>query len=195
MKKSDIIILITVAAGIVIAWLLDENKSKSEKIEKLQKEIEENSNLTKEIRLRLTELIQNNKEVDPKIANELSQMVALLEIKQDTTAVSKLAKVIENLLKELYKEDKSVNDLAIKNGRKNPVFADYLQHAKNSNLVSSEDFHLLSVLKIIRNEDVHELDIHKEKSRILAAFIAGLGFVLMLCRLLNKRHLTNEKLN
>ena len=40
MKKSDIVILIAVAAGIVIAWLLDENKSKSEQIEKLQKEID-----------------------------------------------------------------------------------------------------------------------------------------------------------
>jgi hypothetical protein len=187
MKKSDFGTLLALVAGIVIAFLLVDNVLKKIKIAELQQEIDENENLTKEIRNRLKELIQNNAEVDPRIANELGQMIALLEIKQDTTAISKLAKILENLLKELYKEDKELWVLAESNGRKNPVFADYLQHAKNNKIISPEDFHLLSVLKIIRNEEAHDLDVHKEKSRILAAFIAGLGLVLSLCTLLKKK--------
>ena len=192
MKKSDFGTIIAIVAGIVIAFLLVDNVLKKMKIEELQKEIDGNENLTKELRNKLKELMQNNKEIDPKIANELGQIIALLEIKQDTTAVSKLAKIIENLLKELFKEDKELWVLAEANKRKTPVFADYLQYAKNRNIISSEDFHLLSVLKIIRNEEAHDLDIHKEKSRILAAFIAGVGFVLSLCKLLNKKTIESK---
>jgi hypothetical protein len=194
MKKPDFGTIIAIVAGIVIAFLLVDNVLKKIKIEELQKEIDGNENLTKELRNRLKELMQNNKEVDPKIANELGQIIALLEIKQDTTAVSKLAKIIENLLKELYKEDKQLWALAEASGRKSPVFADYLLHAKNNKIISNEDFHLLSVLKIIRNEEAHDLDIHKEKSRILAAFIAGLGLVLSLCKLLKKKTIETNKI-
>jgi hypothetical protein len=187
MKKTDIIVAIAVIAGVVITWLLIDNKLKQLRILDLQKVIEDNENLSKEIKLKLTELIQNNKDIDPKIANELGQIVALLEIKQNTTAISKLAKIIENLLKELYKEEKSLLEITQKNGRKKPVFADYLECAKEKNIISAEDFHLLLVLKIIRNEEAHDLDVHKEKSRLIAAFIAGLSIVLSLCRLLNKK--------
>ena len=187
MKKSDFGTLLALVAGLVIAFLLVDNVLKKIKIAELQKEIDENENLTKEIRNRLKELMQNEKEVDPRIANELGQMIALLEIKQDTSAIFKLAKILENLLKELYKNDKELRILAESNGRKNPAFADYLQHAKNNKLISSEDFHLLSVLKIIRNEEAHDLDVHKEKSRILAAFVAGIGLVLSLCAILKKK--------
>ena len=89
---------IAAAAGILIIWLLYENDKKRQKIRDLQNEINENQNLTTEIRKRLTDLIQNNKDVDPEVANELGHIVALLEIKQDTSAVLKLAKIIENLL-------------------------------------------------------------------------------------------------
>ncbi|MBN1617891.1 hypothetical protein JW887_00935 [Candidatus Dojkabacteria bacterium] len=187
MKKSDFGTLLALVAGLVIAFLLVDNVLKKIKIAELQKEIDENENLTKEIRNRLKELMQNEKEVDPRIANELGQMIALLEIKQDTSAIFKLAKILENLLKELYKNDKELRILAESNGRKNPAFADYLQHAKNNKLISSEDFHLLSVLKIIRNEEAHDLDVHKERSRILAAFVAGIGLVLSLCAILKKK--------
>ena len=187
MSNSKFGTIISVVIGFIIIWLLIDNDKKKWKIIALQNEINENENLTKEIKARLTELIKNNSEIDPKIANELEQILALLKIKQDTSAILKLAKIIENLLKELFKGDPELNELVQKNGRKSPVFADYLDHAKNKGIVSKEDFHLLSVMKIIRNEEAHELDIKKEKSRIIAAFISGLGLILALCRLLKKK--------
>jgi len=42
--------------------------------------------------------------------------------------------------------------LAQAEGRKKPVFADYLEHARIKISFLPEDYHLLSVLKIIRNE-------------------------------------------
>ena len=191
MSKNNFGYVLAFVAGVVITYLLIDNILKKVKISELQNRIDENEDLNSEIREKLTELIQNNNEVDPKISNELAQIVALLEIKQDTTAILKLAKVIENLLRELYHNDIDLIDLAKSKGRKSPSFADYLEHAKNKTTISNEDYHLLSVLKIIRNEEAHELSVHKEKSRIFAAFISGLGLVLNLCILLKKKTLNS----
>lgn len=184
--------VVSIVVGIIIIYLLVDNLKLEEKVEELQKEIDENEDMNKEIRLRLSELIHNNKDIDQKISAELGQIVALLEIKQDTTAVMKLAKVIENLLKELYKNDSELKELAKANGRKAAVFADHLEHAKNKKIISTEDYHLLSVMKIIRNEEAHDLAVHREKSRIIAAFISGLGFILALCKMLKKKSLEQD---
>lgn len=98
----------------------------------------------------------------------------------------------EKLLKELFGKDEEVKNIAKASGRKTPVFADYLQHAKNQHIITVEDFHLLSVMKIIRNEEAHELGLKKEKSRVLASFISGIGIILMLCRILKKKSLESE---
>jgi flagellar biosynthesis chaperone FliJ len=182
-----------IAAGLIIFWLFIANKKKNKEISELKNEIDKNQNLTEEIKHQLKALIQNNEEIDPKIANELSQIVSLLEIKQDTTAILKLAKIIENLLKELYNDDTEFKEFAKAKGRKSPVFADYIEHAKNKNVLSNEDFHLLSILKIIRNEEAHDLGIKKEKSRIIAVFISGLSLVLGLCKLLNKKSIVQSE--
>ncbi|MFN8714315.1 MAG: DUF4145 domain-containing protein [Bacteroidota bacterium] len=184
--------VIGIVVAIVIIYLLVDKFKLEEKVKELQKEIDENEDMNKEIRTRLSELIHNNKDIDPKISAELGQIVALLEIKQDTSAVMKLAKIIENLLKELYKGDTELKELSKTNGRKTPVFADHLEHAKNKKVISPEDFHLLSVMKIIRNEEAHDLAVHKDKSKIIAAFITGLGLILALCRMLKKKSLGSE---
>ena len=184
-KNTTVILLVAMAA--IIAFLVMDNNNKTKQIKDLKKDIDENEDLTKEIKLKLTELIENNLEVEPKIASELTQISALIEIKQDNSAVLKLAKIIENLLKELYKGDVKVKEIAKENNRKNPVFADYIEHGRNEKVISSEDYHQLSVLKIIRNEEAHQLDIKKDKSRIVSPFICGVGLVLALCRMLKKK--------
>ena len=187
MKDSKIGNIFAIVAGLIILWLLIDKEKKNKEISELKNEIDKNQNLTEDIKLKLKELIQNNEEIDPVITKELSQIVSLLEIKQDTTAVFKLAKIIENLLKKLYKGEVEFKEFVRIKGRKLPVFADYIEYAKNKNVFSSEDFHLLSILKIIRNEEAHDLGIEKEKSRIIAVFISGLSLVLGLCKLLNKK--------
>jgi len=189
-KNTTIILLVAMAA--IIAFLVIDNNNKSKKIKELKKDIDENEDLTKEIKEKLTELIENNSEIEPKIANELTQISALIEIKQDNSAVLKLAKIIENLLIELYKGDSGVKEIAKLNNRKNPVFADYIEHGRNEKIITTEDYHLLSVLKIIRNEEAHQLDVKKDKSRIVSAFICGVGLVLGLCRILKKKTLEKE---
>lgn len=187
MSKSKFGIILAFISGAVITYLIIDRINKANKIKELQKEIDNNDDLNKEIKTKLTELIQNNREVDPRVATELAQIVTLLDVKQDNSAILKLTKIIENLLKELYKGDIQLKELAKGNGRKSPVFADHLEHAKNKNIISSEDYHLLSVMKSIRNDEAHELAVSKHKSKIFASFIAGLSLVLGLCRLLKKK--------
>lgn len=202
MKNNKLWIAFSVIAGVIIIYLLIENnrkeKDKAEKDRKiadLQKEIDENENINEEIKRRLTALVQNDYEIEPHIANELSQIVALLEIKQEPTAVLKLAKIIENLLKRLYKGEPKIKELAKQNNRKTPVFADYLELAKIDKVISMEDWHLLSVMKIIRNEEAHELDVQKERTHILATFISGISTILGLCRKLKRKNIEVEILS
>jgi hypothetical protein len=187
MKKSDFGTILAFIGGVVITYLIIDSFKKSNLISELQSRIDDNEDLHKEIKTKLTELIQNNKEVDPKVANELAQIVALLEMKQDNSAIFKLTKIIENLLKDLFKGNEELKELAKVNGRKQPVFADHLEYAKKSKVISTEDFHLLSLMKSIRNEEAHELAVSKHKSKIFASFIVGIGLVLNLCQLLKRK--------
>jgi hypothetical protein len=181
---KTVAITLGAVAGIIIIWLLVEDEKKRKKLIELQREIDENENFNIEVKNRLKELIQNNKEIDPKISNELGHIAALIEIQQETKAIATLAKIIENLLKELYKGDSTLKDKVRQKNRKNITFEDYLDYAKEKGVISKEDYHLLAVMKIIRNEESHELDIKKEKSRVIASFIAGFGIILGLCQLI-----------
>jgi ribonuclease HII len=171
-----------IAAGFVILVLLYLVQKKTGEIKELKAQIDESKELTHDVRHRLLDLLKSNRDIDPQVAQELTQICALLEIQQDTKAILSLAKIIEKLLRELYQDDP---DLLAR--KKTPSFADYLEHARDKEVISKEDFHLISVLRLIRNEEAHELAIKKEHSRIVAVFIAGIAFVLTLSRLLRKK--------
>ncbi|QLH33393.1 MAG: hypothetical protein HWD62_14125 [Cyclobacteriaceae bacterium] len=186
-QKFDWITALSVTAGFLILWLFIDREKMVLKIKVLEKEIDENKNLNKEIKQKLKELIENNKDIDPEIANELGQIAALIEIKQDTKAILSLVKIIENLLHKIYEPDVRLNQTATKNGRKRPAFMDYLELAQHDKYISKEDFHLISVAKIIRDEEAHDLDVEKEKSRIVSSFISGISIILTLCRIVKNR--------
>ena len=186
-QKFDWITALSVTAGFLILWLFIDRENKMGKIKALEKEIDDNKNLNKEIKQKLRELIENNKEIDSEIANELGQIAALIEIKQDTKAILSLVKIIENLLHKIYEIDERLKQTATRNGRRRPAFMDYLELAQEDKHISKEDFHLISVAKIIRDEEAHDLDVEKEKSRIVSSFISGMGIVLTLCRIIKNR--------
>ena len=183
MTKSNITSVLGIVAGVIILWLFIDRENKKSKIIALEKEIDENENFNEKVKTQLRDLIENNPEIETNISNELGQIAALIEIKQETKALMSLSKIIENLLKQLYKGDKKLKDIATENKRKNPSFADYLEFARLKGDISSEDYHLISVLKIIRNEEAHELDIKKEQSRVVAIFLSGFSTILNLSKM------------
>jgi hypothetical protein len=177
---------ILIAAGLLILFLAIDNDDKKKRLAALQREIDRQQALGKTVRHMLHDLVEHNKSVDPALANELTQIITLLNIKQDTTALMKLAKVIENLLLELYGKDEELKAKVKADKRKKPVFADYLDHAKAKGLIGKEDYHLVALLKDIRNEEAHELGVVKEVTRVAAALVAGVGVVMSLCKLLKR---------
>lgn len=178
--------VLLIAAGLVILFLAIDSDDKRKRIAALQREIERNKSLGKQVQKMLLDLIEQNKTVNPSLANELTQIITLLNVRQDTTALMKLAKVIENLLKEFYGKDEEFLAKVKAQKRRKPVFADYLDHAHAMKIISKEDFHLLSVLREIRNEEAHENGVRKEVTRMAAAFVAGVGVVMMLCKKLKR---------
>lgn len=175
-----------IVAGVIIFFLAIDNVEKEKKLAALRREIERNKELGKQLQKMLLDLIEQNKTVNPALANELTQIITLLSVQQDTTALMKLAKVIENLLKELYEKDEEFLTKMKEAKRRKPVFADYLDHAYAKKVVSKEDYHLLSVLREIRNEEAHENGVRKEVTRMAAAFVAGVSVAMMLCKKLKR---------
>lgn len=181
-KNFTAILAVTIGLLLIILYL------KQNEVDTLKKVIDENDNLNDEIKKKLGELIENNKEIDVEVRNELGQIAGLYENKHDNSALLKLAKIIENLLKELYKNNSDFKEVCKRQGKKNAFFADYLEFAKFENLITKEDYHLISVLKIIRNQEAHELDVKKERTRVIAAFISGMSLVLILSKKIKKNN-------
>jgi hypothetical protein len=173
-------ILLTAAAFIITILLIKSFLDEQEKAV-LRKQVRDSKDLNKQLRDMLLELIEKVKSGDQNIAQELASIVALININEETSAMVKLTKILEKLLKEVYKGDEKVLEVAIKHNRKRPVFADYLERAREAGLLEQEEYHLISVLKSIRNKESHEVNIEKEQSRIIASLIAGLRFVFTLC--------------
>ena len=169
--------------GIVIVYLLITQQNKNKQIAELKKAVNENDALNDQIKKKLQELLQNNPGIDDDIAKELASIAALLEIEQQTKAILSLAKIIENLLKKLYQGTDGLKVYLSEKKKRKPSFEDYIDYARSQNVISKEDYHLIEVLKIIRNEEAHELDVKKDKGKMVACFLAGLGITFGLCKL------------
>ncbi|WP_258100623.1 hypothetical protein [Marinoscillum pacificum] len=180
-KWKDIAVSLAVVAGMIILWLALDRKKLIATVDNLEKVIEENDLITKEIKSRLKELVQSDDHLDEDTQAELMSISGLIEIKEETKALSALAKIIENLLKKLYKQDQSFKDFLKKNNRKG-VFHDYLEFARIKGVISTEDYHLVSVLKIYRNEEAHELNVQKDTNKIVTAFITGISMMIVLSK-------------
>lgn len=172
--------------GIVILYLLVTHQNQKKQIADLKKAVNENDALNDQIKKKLQELLQNNPGIDEDIAKELASIAALLEIEQQTKAILGLAKIIENLLKELYNGTDGLKNYLAEKKKKKPSFEDYIDYARLQEVISKEDYHLIEVLKIIRNEEAHDLDVKKDKGKIVACFLAGLGITFGLYKLARK---------
>jgi len=187
MSKDGWAGMFAVAAGLLILWLLYQLQQKTSKITELMKEIQENKYINEDVKKRLKELVQSNRDLDPDVANELLQISALIEIKQESKAIAGLAKIIENLLKRLYQDDPEFKDRITRLKKTTPSFSDYIDYAKDKNVISPEDYHLVSVLRLIRNEESHELNVVKDPSHIIASFFAGIAVIITLTKLIRQR--------
>lgn len=166
---------------------------KNKKLLQLEAELEESKNLNREIKDKLRQLIESNTDLDPGIINELSQIMNLIDMKHDTKAILSLVKIVEKLLHDLYEGEPALLKIATDNGRKRPAFMDYLELALETKAISKEDFHLMSVAKIVRDKEAHEINFEKEKVTILSSFVSAIGIVWALWRLLKAKILLGKQ--
>lgn len=149
----------------------------------LREMINNNDQLEGEVKKKLVTLIDTYKGIDSKVSNELTAAMALIEAKQPTKAAFSLAKIVENLLQEKYSQNGDFKEYVKKknNGKKrNAVFNDYLDYAKQEKLIESDEFHFAKGLKEIRNQEGHELDVKKQDNWLATAFFTGIGLIMKL---------------
>lgn len=154
-----------------------------ENLSSLKEMIRNNDQIEGEVKKKLTSLIDTYKSIDSKVSNELTAAMALIEAKQPTKAAFSLAKIVENLLEEKYSQNGEFKEFIKKknNGKKrNPVFNDYLEYAKDQKLIEQDEFHFAKGLKEIRNQEGHELDVKKHENWIATAFFTGIGLIMKL---------------
>jgi len=183
MSEKTLNILLTVA-GFVIIWLLFDKVKNKKQIEELLLKIQGHKYLNDEIKSKLSDLMVNTNDIDPKIKSEIGQILGMMEINQDVKGLLSLAKIIENLMKKLYKDDVEFKQFVKNKNIKKPNFQEYLDFALMKNALGKDDYHLVSVLKSIRNEEAHELDVQKDKFKIIIAFTAGISFIVSLYKLI-----------
>jgi hypothetical protein len=149
----------------------------------LKKMIRDNDQLESEVKKKLVTLIDTYKGIDKKVSNELTAAMALIEAKQPTKAAFSLAKIVENLLEEKYSQNGEFKEFVKsknKGKKRNPVFNDYLEYAKNQHHIGTDEFHFAKGLKEIRNQEGHELDVKKQDSWLATAFFTGIGLIMKL---------------
>jgi len=198
MKKEHVLIggSIILAIAIIAYFILEKQKREQELLESekgrkrekqenialrnivvnLKNEVNEiidtKEELSEDIKGQLKSLIDEYKDVDEKVTTELLSVTNLLEMKEETKAIMSLAKIIEDLLKKIYKDD---DDL-----RRNPRFVDLINHAKDKNLIENDEFHFLNGVRQIRNQEAHEVGVKKNSNIISSSLLIGVSMIFKL---------------
>lgn len=186
MNSKNANLVLGAIAIIFIAVVLHSNRKMNERIKELENALNSNSLISEKIKEQLLDLLARHPHIDEDVKQELSQIALLIGIQQESKAILSLTKIIENLLKNFLKEDTDFKTQLKKKSK--PVFADYLDYAKNSKLISTHDYHLISVLKGMRNEEAHELNVATDRGKLVGCFISGVSVVLTLYNMIKKKH-------
>lgn len=191
-----ILIILVVSGGLAIYFLgkenrelrdendelLKDNRKNKAQLDEILKMIESDEEIDLSVRKKLSDIIQQYKTIDPDIAAELGTAANLIKSKEHSQAAFSLAKVVENLLKDKYKNDSSFQTfLTNESGKKRREgFNEYLDFAKASGHINKEQLLYAKGLKEIRNQVGHQNNVRKDSSWIHTAFYTGIGLILKL---------------
>lgn len=136
--------------------------------------IDRKDELPKEVKSQLKSLIEEYKDIDEKVTDELLSVKALIDMKEEAKAIMNLAKIIENLLKKIYKGDREL--------KSNPRFFELIDHAEKKNLIEKDEYYFLNGMREIRNQEAHNLSVKKGFNIASTSFLIGLSIILKLAR-------------
>ncbi|WP_298519859.1 hypothetical protein [uncultured Kordia sp.] len=135
----------------------------------ISENIKREKGITEEVKEQLKNLQKNFATLSPPVAKELDAVVVLLENNQESTAIGKLTKVIENLLAE-----KLIKEGEIK---KKPTLFKMLEKAFNLNWINKHEYGFANHLKEYRNKEAHELSVEIPKNKKIVLFLTAIDLI------------------
>ncbi|MEM6721928.1 MAG: hypothetical protein AAF611_21550 [Bacteroidota bacterium] len=135
----------------------------------ISENIKREKGVTEEVKAQLKNLQKNFATLSPPVSKELDAVVTLLEHNQESSAIGKLTKVIENLLAEKL----------IKKGEitKKPSLFKMLEKAFNLKWINNHEYGFANHLREYRNKEAHELSVEIPKNKKIVLFLTAIDLI------------------
>lgn len=188
MKGKNIAIVFLSIIVLVVLWLFIDERQKAKRKDEIIDRLQDENRRIKMAYLSLLEnFLKQTGEVEPNVIEELhrlkskiDQMDTAIHIELDsvikkvtegegTKAVKDLAKIVENVLKDVAVRDATFT--------KTPMLHNLLEYAKNRGLICSRLYENGMKLKEIRNKESHELAPVCSKLEIGMSVFAGIEII------------------
>ncbi|TND07489.1 MAG: hypothetical protein FD123_3199 [Bacteroidetes bacterium] len=177
-----ILIVGTIAYLVVLSVKL---KARVDNLEKdrllsIRQKISSSKSLPEEVKEQLLKLVNDYRYINKNVSDEILSLLNMAEVGEKEQALATLAKVIECLLKEKYQSDSGFRSWFKEktSKKKNIDFADVIEYAHHSKLITKQEAHFANGLREIRNKKFHEVGIKLESNWIISGFLAGISLVL-----------------
>jgi hypothetical protein len=185
LKNKHIVIgisAIAVIAILIAVYLHLDNDKQKKKIAELEEDklklildsLNQNPNLSNEIKLQIRKLIKGFEHIDPKVSNELAQALQLFQIGQTENAIEDLVKIIEHLLTLHYKDNQECKDW-LKEQKKKFDLHNLLTFCKTEKKIDDIEFQFFVAIKTIRNKEDHTLDLKLDSYLNASGLITAIG--------------------
>lgn len=183
MKGKDIAITTLVIVAGIFAMLFIAEKLENielrkknddlleDKLKLLRETLKNKKSISPEIIDQISKLIEYFRKNKPSISKELSDVIIQIQNGQDIKAIRDLAKIIENLLKDKFKNEPRFLKL------KYISLKALIEFAKESNLFNDKLYHSACILHQFRNEESHELAVQDSENMKLTALLGGLEII------------------
>ena len=110
----------------------------------------------------------------PKVSIELKEVLEQIIEGKDIKAIRDLAKIIENLLKEKYKNEPRFAKL------KRITLKPLIDYAKEMCLFNDKLYNAACILYQFRNEESHELAVTDTENMKMVALLGGIEIIVLL---------------
>jgi hypothetical protein len=183
--KNALIVGLVIIAGVMTYFLVMDKKIinyQNKRIGdlekdrlKLIKDALSRSNLSEEVKSQILKLINEYRNIDKDISDELISVLSLVEIGQHEKAIKDLAKIIENILADKFKQEDK-----FKKFKKYIPLAKLIDYAKETKLFNNKEYNAACILKEFRNEESHELNVKYGENWQMIGLLGGIEIVFKL---------------
>ena len=199
-KNIGIAALTAVVAIIVAVYLYFENEKNIKKIAELEEDklklildaLKRNPNLSDEIKRHLEKLIDNFKDIDEKVSNEVAQALQLFQIGQTENAIEDLVKIIEHLLTIHYKDCSNFKKW-LKDQKQKFSLHNLLAFCKTEKKIDEIEYQFFIAIKTIRNKEDHTIDLKLDSYINASGLITAIGGICKIASIVYpKRELSSH---